>query len=259
MNYKHIYMKIISNAKCEQLLGIRPLKRSRDHNLGYYEFHHILPKSIFPNWKNRTTNIVPLTAREHFFCHQLLTKIYPGRQMIYALYRMATGNNGRHSEKYNISSSTYEKIKEMNSYARKSQVPWNKGKHTNKVPWNKGISYNEILTEDERKKFIPKTIKKGEESHRYGAHMTDESKQKISNAKKGSIPWNKGKKSPQTSGNKNGRAHKCILLNTGEVFETINAAKEKYPMAGHIAECCQGKLKSAGILNGEKLRWAYVD
>lgn len=71
MNYRHIYMLIIERAKSEEKLGIR--KRG---NGEYYERHHILPKSMFPLWKTRKFNLVLLTAREHFFCHQLLTKIY---------------------------------------------------------------------------------------------------------------------------------------------------------------------------------------
>ena len=70
MNYRHVYMLIIEHAKSEQKLGIR--KRG---NGVYYESHHVLPKSLFPLWKYRKRNMVLLTAREHFFCHQLLSKI----------------------------------------------------------------------------------------------------------------------------------------------------------------------------------------
>ena len=80
MNYRHVYMLIIEHAKSEEKLGIR--KRG---NGQYYEKHHILPKSIFPNWKKKESNLVLLTAREHFFCHQLLTKIYPCQEMFRAL------------------------------------------------------------------------------------------------------------------------------------------------------------------------------
>lgn len=80
MNYRHVYMLIIEQAKSEENLGIR--KRG---NGEYYEAHHILPKSLFPLWISRKSNKVLLTAREHFFCHQLLTKIYPTSQMFRAL------------------------------------------------------------------------------------------------------------------------------------------------------------------------------
>ena len=80
MNYRHVYCVIISHAKSEEKLGLR--KRG---NGEYYEAHHILPRSLFPLWENRKSNIVLLTFREHFFCHQLLAKIYPYREMQFAL------------------------------------------------------------------------------------------------------------------------------------------------------------------------------
>lgn len=88
MNYRHAYMAIICHAKSEEKLGLRPKNKAdkrRYFSDKYFEFHHILPKSLFPNWIKRKSNIVCLTAREHFFCHQLLTKIWPGIQMYGAL------------------------------------------------------------------------------------------------------------------------------------------------------------------------------
>lgn len=88
MNYRHVYMLIIEHAKKEAKLGLRPRNQQQKKNFPnqYFEVHHILPKSLFPLWVKRKSNIVPLTAREHFFCHQLLTKIYPTMSMVYALF-----------------------------------------------------------------------------------------------------------------------------------------------------------------------------
>ena len=102
MNYRHIYMLIIERTKSEEKLGLR--KRG---NGNYYEAHHILPKSLFPLWKNRKSNIVLLTAREHFFVHELLTKIYPTPQMTYALHAFVSRPNAD----YKITPREYERIK----------------------------------------------------------------------------------------------------------------------------------------------------
>lgn len=102
MNYRHIYMLIIERAKSEEKSGSR--KRG---NGEYYESHHILPKSLFPLWKKRKSNIVLLTAREHFFVHELLTKIYPTPQMTYALHAFVSRPNAD----YKITSREYERIK----------------------------------------------------------------------------------------------------------------------------------------------------
>lgn len=90
MNYRLVYMRIVSHAKQEMNLGLRPRNpwEKKEFPNQYFEFHHILPKSLYPKWIKRKSNMVALTAREHFFCHQLLTKIYPCKQMYFAAWRM---------------------------------------------------------------------------------------------------------------------------------------------------------------------------
>lgn len=57
--YTTIYYKIIENPD-----------RS-----GYTEKHHIIPKSC--GCSNTTANIITLSARQHYICHLLLTKMFP--------------------------------------------------------------------------------------------------------------------------------------------------------------------------------------
>lgn len=55
----------------------------------YTEKHHIIPKSL--GGSNRQENLVILSARQHFVCHLLLTKMVTGlhrRSMAWALHRM---------------------------------------------------------------------------------------------------------------------------------------------------------------------------
>lgn len=79
MNYKKIYNKIISE------------RRNHPINDEYTEYHHIIPKSL--GGSDDKTNLVALTAREHFICHLLLTKMFNERtvewiKMIKAFNRM---------------------------------------------------------------------------------------------------------------------------------------------------------------------------
>lgn len=97
MNYRKLYMRIIFSAKQQE--------RKKGQGI-YYELHHILPKSLFPLWAKRKDNLVLLTAKEHFFCHQLLTKIYPTKQMFLALWKLCS--DGQNNV---CSPSEYEKIK----------------------------------------------------------------------------------------------------------------------------------------------------
>lgn len=71
MNYNKIYHKIIETR--------------RNHIIdGYNETHHIIPRCL--GGSNDISNLVVLSAREHFICHLLLTKMYPKGSIEY--YKM---------------------------------------------------------------------------------------------------------------------------------------------------------------------------
>jgi len=63
MNYIKIYNQLIENAQC------------RNKPTCYLEKHHIIPKS--EGGSNSNTNLVYLTAKEHFIAHKLLYVIEP--------------------------------------------------------------------------------------------------------------------------------------------------------------------------------------
>jgi hypothetical protein len=74
MNYEKHYNLLITRAQNRKLTG-------------YSELHHIIPKCL--GGKDAVTNLVALTAPEHFLAHQLLVKIYPGnRDLILAVHMM---------------------------------------------------------------------------------------------------------------------------------------------------------------------------
>ena len=79
MDYQKIYNNLISRA----------MSRSLD---GYTEIHHVIPKCI--GGTNDTTNLVALTAEEHYIAHLLLVRLYPSnRSLWYAANMMANRNN----------------------------------------------------------------------------------------------------------------------------------------------------------------------
>lgn len=96
----------------------------------YFEFHHVLPKSIFPLWAKRKSNIVSLTAQEHFFCHQLLTKIYLDSKLIFALWRLCNGTDIQKvysSKYYEYVRARISKIQALNNLGKNNP---NYGNHT---------------------------------------------------------------------------------------------------------------------------------
>ena len=64
MNYERIYNRIIENRQTN------PIPKNE-----YGENHHIIPRSLGGN--EDVSNLVRLTAKEHFICHALLAEMYP--------------------------------------------------------------------------------------------------------------------------------------------------------------------------------------
>ena len=80
MNYTLIYENLINRA------------RNRILNC-YVESHHIIPRCI--GGDNSVSNLVNLTAEEHYVAHQLLVKIYPQEHgLIKAAVMMAMNTGG---------------------------------------------------------------------------------------------------------------------------------------------------------------------
>lgn len=117
--YTKIYYQIIDSAKNRVIET-------------YTEEHHILPEAL--GGPDVSENKVELTAREHFICHWLLTKMTSGidrAKMIYALNGMKRQN--KFQERYNtkITARVYENLRiefsTVHSETMKGRTPWNKG------------------------------------------------------------------------------------------------------------------------------------
>ena len=92
MNYLNIYSSLISRAKNRTLTG-------------YVENHHVIPRCL--GGDDSPTNLVKLTAREHFIAHLLLVKIHPTNlKLVKAVAMMCMGQQER-----KISNRLYGKIR----------------------------------------------------------------------------------------------------------------------------------------------------
>ena len=105
--YSDWYFQIILNA-------FNKNRKKGDGN--YYEYHHIFPKSIFPQFKGMRGNRVLLTAREHFICHYLLIKCFDRHDMIKKMKHAAWWMSNRTDD---INSKLYSKLKMEISSIRK--------------------------------------------------------------------------------------------------------------------------------------------
>lgn len=84
MDYQKIYDALIERAQTRT-------------NTGYVERHHITPRCL--QGTDDQTNIVELTAREHYLAHLLLVKMHPSNhKLIYAAAMMCSdGTNNQRS------------------------------------------------------------------------------------------------------------------------------------------------------------------
>jgi hypothetical protein len=107
MDYKKIYDDLISKARSEN--------RIKGGDI-YYEAHHIIPKCMggegkIHQWKTHS-NIILLTAKEHFVAHKLLCEIYPdNHKLVYAYFMMCNMVNSTNDKKYIVSSKEYERLR----------------------------------------------------------------------------------------------------------------------------------------------------
>jgi hypothetical protein len=140
MNYKRIYDLIIEKRKL----------RSPE---GYYENHHIVPKSL--SGTDSQENIVALTGREHFICHYLLVKIYEGTPNFYKLlnaFLMMNGITKYQTGRYKkISSRTFEYYREHFSKMLSLNQSGDNNSQYNKIwIYNPTLKQNMKISSDEK-------------------------------------------------------------------------------------------------------------
>jgi hypothetical protein len=118
------------------------IKRAQTRTItGYVEKHHIIPKSL--GGSNAKSNIVSLTAKEHFICHMLLPKMVDGIQrqkMIHAWWAMATLKKDC-QDRYRLNSFQYESVRQEYSKYFSKNNPMNRVKQKNRMKLNNNNPY----------------------------------------------------------------------------------------------------------------------
>jgi len=192
--YHKYYFYIISSAK-------------ERHLDGYTEKHHIIPRSLGGN--NDKENLVVLTAREHFICHWLLTKMTTGlqkRSMCHAAWNMINQQT-KYQQRYKVSSRIYEAIKKANSMAlsdaNTGKPSKNKGRTLSKE-WREKLSQANL-----GKKRSAESCTKQSETMT-GRKRTQEECNAISNGLKGRISPTKGMKFSEETRAKMSAARKAV-------------------------------------------------
>lgn len=180
MNYQAIYDNLILKA------------RTRIFEDGiYFELHHIVPRCL--GGTDGESNLAKLTAEEHYVAHQLLVKLHPGNtRLIYAVRCMAVGGNGKRvnnklygwlRKPVKHSEETIEKIRASNLGKKRSDEARKNISEAKKgcVSPRKGVTVSE---ESRLKMSLAKKGKKRGPSPLKGRKMSDETKRKMSESQK---------------------------------------------------------------------------
>ena len=101
MNYLRIYNNIIYTAQ-QRILPPET----------YKENHHIRPRGI--GGTDINTNVVSITAKEHFICHHLLTKLYPDNiKILMGFWIMVNGFTTIYQDRtYRVTARVFSTIRE---------------------------------------------------------------------------------------------------------------------------------------------------
>ena len=176
MNYSSIYNRIIEKAESEI--------RCKGADI-YYERHHIVPKCMGGN--NSKTNLVYLTAKEHYICHKLLCAIYPDNiKLKYAFWRMINIKRTNRANAYRVSANEYNVIR---SFIQQQNSLYSHSNETKiKMSLAKlGKKYDEIYGDNAQNMRQQRSIENKGRKHNTHSEQT---RQKISQSTKGR---NKGK------------------------------------------------------------------
>ena len=96
MNYSKIYSQLIESSKNRELDC-------------YTEIHHVVPRCF--GGLDESSNLVKLTAREHFIAHLLLCKIYPTHKGLRLALWMMTNVKDKRQQRHRPNSRLYEMIR----------------------------------------------------------------------------------------------------------------------------------------------------
>lgn len=197
--YSDVYFKIIDQAKTG----------GRSKGQSYFERHHILPKSM--GGSDSSENLVLLTAKEHYICHLLLTKMTDGQDRMKMLYAFNTMATRASSNQKRFHSNSYQRFKHHFSEMMSEKFS---GENNN--------FFEKRHTQDTRDHLSQ--IRKGRRTTRPGYTHSRETREKLRQASTGRTfsDESKLKLSKTTKGVTKGNKPWSVTTPEGSVVQTDN-------------------------------------
>lgn len=219
--YSHWYYNLVEKA------------RSREIPPEYNERHHIIPRSFGGN--NSPSNLVTLSAREHYVAHLLLWKMNFADQyhkkMLSAVRFMAQIKTIG-SRNYKVNSRIYSKIRE--DYLKHNSGEGNPfyGKtHSEETKAKFAIYYNDPLTK-KRKSELVKGYKNPSKRLDVRIKNSKAQKERLARDRANGTGYfsqeSYAKRYKATAGEKNGRAKTYVLTDANNKEYTITGGLDKF-------------------------------
>lgn len=135
MNYSKLYDNLINSAKTAPKPDV------------YKETHHIMPLCIGGSDDN--SNLVALTARQHYLAHWLLYKIHRTTKLVYAWHGMSRIGKGQDARRRSSNLFEYAKVARSKhlSESSKGEDNWFYGKKHSKESIDKMVESRRITYE----------------------------------------------------------------------------------------------------------------
>lgn len=228
MNYLRIYFRIIRKAKNENRIKSEVL---------YYEKHHIRPGCV--GGSRKKSNLVLLTAKEHFICHACLAKHFENNlkysiKFKYAFYMMKASS--RHHKRY-FNSATFENNK-LKLYGENGLI---KGKNASRYGAKTPLDVREKQSKS-RKKYIKDNPDEIERLQHMALNRTKEHRNKIIESLMGQKRSDNTKKKMSETGKTktgfdNNFSYSCSV--NGKIYGSISIAQKNNPEIKNL----RGKLR----------------
>lgn len=173
MNYAEHYERLVERALGRNLSG-------------YFEKHHVVPKCL--GGSNDKSNLVRLTAREHFTAHMLLVRMHPKNpKLVFAAHAMQMQGRAGHSPASISKNRQFEWLRKRNAEAIAER---RRGKRHSQATKDK------ISAIHKGRKQTPEARKKISDAHK-GVPKTPEHNAKVSAALMGKIGTRLGVTTPE--------------------------------------------------------------
>ncbi|UQS93669.1 homing endonuclease [Acinetobacter phage AC4] len=171
-----------------EFINANKLPQDTERSEVYYEVHHILPKSLFPEYEYEPSNLVKLTLYDHYVAHYIIAKT-KNPKMLYAFNMMSRAKKAMSDDQLNEAAEMYAELKrefaEMVREQALQRPPMAQESRDKIGMFTKGTiqTGGKRITQEEYYANPEKYV-----HHMTGTHHSEETKQKMSeNGIKGKV------------------------------------------------------------------------